>query len=129
MQKIFAVLFVMLLLVGCSTKPEIVDNGKPGQINVTVFEDHNRNQKMDQNEPGAVEKVAIAQDISCPAGNDEKVTEVDSDSSGKAQFKDLKPGLYCVMFKGRGGLTTKITAEVPLSSEQVVHVAFGLAPE
>ena len=129
MKKTFAILFLMAILFGCNTEPEFIDNGKPGQIHVTVFEDQNRNGKMDQNEPGAVERVGIAQDVSCPPGNVEKITEVNSDSNGKAEFKDLKPGVYCVMHTGSRGVTTKLTVEVPLSSEQVVNVAFGLAPE
>ena len=127
MKKLIIFIVFAILLVGCASKPEIVDNGQPGQIKVTVYLDENRNGKMDENETGLAERVGISQDISCPAGSMDKVTEKQTDSNGEAVFRELDPGVYCVMYMGSSGTTTKLTVEVYLSSEQEAKVAFGLA--
>ena len=114
------------LIVGCGTNQEIIDNGKPGQIKVIVFHDENRNGVMDQGELGLVDRVGIGQDISCPATNLDKVNRSDTNSSGEAEFSELNPGVYCVMYMGSRGSTTKLTVEISLSSEQNEVVAFGV---
>ncbi len=126
MKKIFAMTLLLLLMAGCSTKPEIMDNGEPGQIKVVVFLDENRNGVKDQGESGLIEKVGFSQDISCPAGNLDKVTVAETDSTGETEYNDLKPGIYCVMYMGPRASTTKLTVEVHLSSEQEALIAFGV---
>ena len=129
MKKIIALLFFALLIAACSAKPEIIDNGNPGQIKVFVFQDENRNGVKDQGEPGVVDKVGISQDISCPASSMDKVTTAETNTDGETTYVDLQPGIYCVAYLGSKGVTTKLTVEVNLSSEQVAQVAFGLPAE
>jgi uncharacterized protein (DUF2141 family) len=121
-------LLVCLLLASCSTsQPKIVDNGKPGQIKVTVFVDKNGNGKLDQGESGAQDQVGISQYLSCPATHDNKITKAETDANGEVVFQNLKPGQYCVMGPGNSQtMTTKMTVEVNLSSEQTVEVIFGV---
>lgn len=126
MKKLFAVALFFSLLVGCNTKPEIIDNGQPGQIRVVVFFDENRNGQLDQGESGISEKVGISQDISCPAGNMDKVTQAETDINGETVFSELKPGVYCVALLGNRVVSTKLTQEIPLSSEQEKLVYFGI---
>ena len=129
MKKIFALLVFALVISACSTKPEIIDNGNPGQIKVFVFLDANRNGVKDPGEPGVVDQVSISQDISCPAGNIDKVTIAETNSDGETLYEDLQPGIYCVAYMGGKSVTTKLTVEVSLSSDQIAQVAFGLPAE
>ena len=126
MKKLFVVALFLSLLMGCTTKPEIIDNGQPGQIRVMVFLDENRNGKLDQGESGVSEKVGISQDVSCPAGNMNKVTQAETDINGEAVFSELKPGVYCVALLGNRVVSTKLTQEIPVSSEQEKLVYFGI---
>jgi uncharacterized protein (DUF2141 family) len=126
MKKLFVIAVFVSLLIGCTTKPEIIDNGQPGQIRVMVFLDENRNGKLDQGESGISEKVGISQDISCPAGNMNKVTQAETDINGETVFSELKPGVYCVALLGNRVVSTKLTQEIPLSSEQEKLVYFGI---
>jgi uncharacterized protein (DUF2141 family) len=116
----------LLLLAGCSSAPEIVDNGNPGQIKVVGYLDENRNCTMDAGEPGLTDEVGLSLDVSCPAGSMDRVIVAETDSSGETVFTNQKPGRYCVANMGDKGLTTKLTNEVNLSSDQVLLVAFGL---
>ena len=126
MKKLIAVAVFVLIVVGCNPKPEIIDNGKPGDIRVIVFFDENRNGKLDQGEPGLSEKVGISQEISCPAGDLDKVTQADTDANGEAVFSGLKPGNYCVALLSNRVVSTKLAQEIPLSSEQERLVYFGI---
>jgi uncharacterized protein (DUF2141 family) len=127
MKKIFAVMVFVLLITACTPKPEIIDNGNPGQIKVSVFLDENRNGVKDPGEPGVVDQVGLSHDKSCPAID--KETIVETNTSGETIFDDLPPGIYCVAFLGDKGVTTKLNADVYLSSEQVAQVAFGLVAD
>ena len=129
MKNIVFVILTMILVVGCSPKPEIIDNGQPGEIWVKVFMDENRNGKLDQNEPGIIERVGISQDISCPAGNINEVTIVDTDTNGEFLFAELEPGVYCVALMSNRVVSTKLANQVPLSSEEVIRVHFGITEE
>jgi len=114
-------------MTSCSSSPQaFTDNGKPGQIKAVVFYDANANGILDQGETGLVDRVSISQDISCPPSNVKNITNEDTNNNGEAVFKDLKPGRYCVAYMGSKGVTTKLSAEVFLSSEQEVQVNFGL---
>ena len=128
MKKIMIVMLVSLLLAGCgsSTPPQIIDNGKPGQIKAIVFYDKNKNGIMDQDELGLNDSVSISQQLSCPPSNSEGITKSDTNSNGEAVFTDLKPGRYCVAYVGGKSTTTKLTVEVYLSSEQTAQAFFGL---
>ena len=126
MKKLIGVIFCGILMMGCSTQPEIVDNGQPGEVKVIVFLDENRNGAMDEGEPGLSDQVGLSQDVSCPAGNMDKVTIAETNPAGETVYEELKPGVYCVAYMGNKGSTTKLTVEVPLSSEQEALVAFGL---
>jgi uncharacterized protein (DUF2141 family) len=126
MKLTLSLILFFLLVAGCNSAPEIVDNGKPGQIKVIIYLDDNRNSAMDAGEPGLTDKVGISQDVSCPASSMDNVTVVETASSGETVFSNLKPGRYCVAYMGDKGLTTKLTKEVNLSSDQVLMVAFGL---
>jgi uncharacterized protein (DUF2141 family) len=127
MKKILAVMAFALLITACSAKPEIMDNGNPGQIKVSVFLDENRNGIKDQGEPGIVDQVGLSHEKSCPAID--KETIVETNTSGETMYDDLQPGIYCVAYMGGKGVTTKLNVDVYLSSEEVAQVAFGLPPE
>jgi hypothetical protein len=126
-KKIIALMVLALLISSCSAEPEIFDNGNPGQINVVVFLDENRNGVKDQGEPGVIDRVGLSQEKSCPAID--KETIVETSTSGETMYKDLQPGIYCVAYMGSKGVTTKLNVDVYLSSEQVAQVAFGLSAE
>ncbi len=127
-KSIGTLLFLLiLLLTACQTKPEIVDNGSPGTIEVTVYHDQDGNRVQDQGEAGLIDSVAIGQDVSCPI--QQKPEEVETSADGVAVFTGLKPGVYCVMYMGDRLITTRMTIEVPLSSDQVAQVAFGLVAD
>ena len=74
MKQIFSFFLLLVLLPACSSQPTFVDNGNPGQIKVFVYYDDNQNGAMDTDEAGAQAKLGISQDISCPPGNQEKIT-------------------------------------------------------
>jgi hypothetical protein len=126
MKKFIGLLILLLLITGCSSGPEIVDTGDPGKIKVIVYLDENRDGVQNEGEPGLVERVFIAPDNSCPADDMGKVTEKQTNSSGEALYLNLEPGVYCVMYIGSRPSTTKLTVEVPLSSDQEAKVAFGV---
>jgi hypothetical protein len=127
MKRISVFVLACLFLVGCgSSQPEIKDNGHPGQIKAIVFFDANHNGILDAGEPGIKDGVSISQDISCPASNSQKITKAETDANGETTFKDLKPGRYCVAYIGSVAITTRLTNEVYLSSDQVAQVSFGL---
>ena len=60
---------------------------------------------MDGNETGALQRLAISQEISCPPSSTPNF--VKTDINGQSLFMDLKPGKYCVFVDNNSGLTTK----------------------
>jgi hypothetical protein len=89
-ELIFALL--SLLLGACKSRPPFTDNGNPGQIKVIAFYDDNQNGKLDSQKLGVSARVGISQAISCPADSYDKYAQTDTDASGVATFRDLKPG-------------------------------------
>lgn len=129
--SLLVVLLILLLLTACSSSPEptITDNGNPGQIVLVVYLDENRNRVRDEGEVAlSGEQVGISQDISCPAGDSKKVTPAITDANGEALFDNLAPGKYCAGYSGTKGLTTKITVDIYLSSDQKAVVSWGVVP-
>jgi hypothetical protein len=126
MKKYILLVVLLVIVTSCSQKPEILDNGNPGQIKVITYLDENNNRVMDKGEPVVSDSVGISQDVSCPAGNLDAVTKAETDSAGEVLFDELKPGMYCVMYMGSRPSTTKLTIEVPLNSDQEILVGFGL---
>jgi uncharacterized protein (DUF2141 family) len=130
MRSFIPLLLVAALVAGCSssspTKSQLIDNGNPGQIRVTMFFDENQNGKMDTGETGLVDGVSISQDISCPPSDLQNLNQANTNANGEVVFKDLKPGAYCVAYMGSRGLDTKMTIMVTVSSDQVVDVLYGL---
>src|SRR5687767_13787732 len=112
------------LLIGCGSQPAFVDNGNPGQIKAVVFYDGNTNGVMDGSEIGAPMRVAISQEVSCPPSGTPNFVE--TDVNGQSLFMDLKPGKYCVFVDNNSGLTTKMTQEIYVSSDQELVVMFGI---
>jgi hypothetical protein len=127
MKQIFSFFLLLVLLPACSSQPAFVDNGNPGQIKVFVYYDDNQNRAMDTDETGAQAKLGISQDISCPPASQEKITSIMTNVNGIGLFKDLKPGRYCVLpFSNGLSMTTKMTQEVYVSSDQELVVMFGV---
>ena len=126
MKRILALFLLLILFSGCSSKSEIVDDGNPGLIMVVTFLDENNNGIYEKNEPAISDKVGISQDVSCPPGNMDLVTKAETNIDGEAVFEDLEPGVYCVMYLGSRGSTTKLTLEIELSSEQQIRMELGL---
>jgi uncharacterized protein (DUF2141 family) len=127
MKKFLFISILFSLLVGCGTSaPEIVDTGQPGQIKVVVFLDSNRNGRPDDDEAALQEQVGISQDISCPAQSLDDVTFKTANASGEVLFDGLQAGEYCISYHGDLLPTTKLTFQVPLSSEQVLTAYLGL---
>lgn len=120
-------LLLVFLMVSCRAEPEIIDNGNPGSIRFIVYHDQNRNARLDSGEPALQDQVAIAQDISCPAQNPDLFNRKETDINGEAIFTDLTPGKYCAMYMGGKGLTTKITVDVYLSSDQEALISYGIS--
>ena len=65
MKKMIALMVLAVLISACSAEPEIFDNGNPGQINVIIYLDENRNGVKDQGEPGVVDRVGLSREKSC----------------------------------------------------------------
>lgn len=127
MKQTFSFYLLFILLPACSSPPAFVDNGNPGQIKVFVYYDDNQNGAMDTDETGAQAKFCISQDISCPPASQEKITSSMTNVDGVGLFKDLKPGRYCVSpFSNGLSMTTKMTQEVYVSSDQELVVMFGV---
>jgi uncharacterized protein (DUF2141 family) len=127
MKHLFSFVLILVLLTGCSSQPAFVDIGSPGQIKVFVYYDDNQNGTMDTDETGAQAEFGISQDISCPPASQEKITAIMTNIDGAGLFKDLKPGRYCVSpFSNGLSMTTKMTQEVYVSSDQELVVMFGV---
>jgi len=125
-KTILKIFFIMgfIFLSACQPKPEIVDNGNPGSIRVTVYQDVNASGSRDLGELGVVDRVGVGQDVSCPVQHEPD--ESQTSASGETTFSGLKAGVWCVMYMGSGRSTTPLAVEVHLSSDQVVQVGFGL---
>lgn len=127
MKRLLIVGLILVLLTACGgSEPPFTDNGNPGQIQVIVYLDANSNGSMESDESGAASRVAIAQEVSCPSISDPNW--FDADSNGIHIYQELQPGKYCVFFDSNGlAVTTKMTQEVYVSSEQTTTVYFGFA--
>jgi len=128
MKRLLVFGLVLVLLTACGeSKPSYTDNGNPGQIRAVFFYDDNRNGKMDAGESGVQAQAiaGIAQDISCPPTS--TPAYVDTDAAGIREFKDLKPGRYCIFLNNGFTPVTKMTQEVYVNSDLVTTVHFGIA--
>jgi len=123
-----AILTVFLSACG-GKQPAYSDNGNPGQIQVIVFYDTNKNGVQDGGESGAQVEVGISQDISCPPSSLDKNTFSSTDGNGMTAFTGLKPGRYCAGLNGNYSMTTKETIDVYVSSDQVETIHFGIVQE
>jgi hypothetical protein len=120
------VLFLVLLAACGESGPPFIDNGNPGHIKAVFFYDNNKNGKLDEGEPGVQDRlIGGISGVSCPPS--EKPSFVDSDVNGVIEFKDLKPGKYCVYLNNGFMPVTKMVQEVYISSDMVTTVYFGLA--
>ena len=127
MRKLFLLVLIIMILAGCRTDPEIIDDGNPGLIKIITYLDENKNQAVDQGEGMISDHVGISQDVSCPAGSSEAYLIIDyTDDNGEIIVEGLEPGIYCVEYLGDKPTTTKLTHEIPLNSGQEIKVFFGI---
>ena len=127
MKRLLIFVLALALLAGCQSRPDYTDNGNPGQIKAVVFYDDNKNGTMDSGESGALQRVAITQEVTCtPTGTP---NFVQTDLNGVTMFRDLKPGMYCVFVDNGYGMTTKMGYQVYVSSDLVTTVMFGVVRE
>jgi uncharacterized protein (DUF2141 family) len=117
----------LVLLAGCQNQPAFTDTGEPGQIKAVVFYDDNGNGSMDNGETGAQIELNISQEISCPPSRLDNAATLSTNLNGVAIFMDLNPGKYCVAPLGNYVMTTKMTQEVYVSSEEISTVMFGIS--
>ena len=127
MKRLLVFGFFVALLAACAkSAPAYTDNGNPGQIKVIVFVDSNQNGVPDGDEKGLQVETAIMQEISCPGTSQPEWQ--DSDASGVYTFKDLKPGKYCVMINTDRSITSKLTQEVYVSSDDTSMATWTVSP-
>ena len=127
MKRLLVFGLILVLLTACGeSEPPYTDNGNPGQIKAIFFFDDNKNGQQDDGETGvqAQSIVGIAQGVSCPPTS--TPSYVDTDANGVYEFKDLKPGKYCLYLNNGFTPVTKMTQEVYVSSDMVTTVYFGL---
>jgi uncharacterized protein (DUF2141 family) len=117
----------LVLLAGCQSQPAFTDTGEPGQIKALVFYDDNGNGRLDNGETGAQIELNISQVISCPPTRLDNGATISTDVDGVAIFRDLNPGKYCVAPLGNYVMTTKMTQEVYVNSEEITTVVFGVS--
>ena len=126
-KHLFSFVLILVWLTGCSSQPAFVDNGNRGQIKVVVYYDENQNGTLDASETGTQAAFGISQDISCPPASLDKITAIMTNVNGVGLFTDLEPGKYCVApFSNSLSMTTKMTQEVYVSSDQELVVMFGV---
>lgn len=127
MKTILAVFLTVFLLVGCASQaPQAVDNGKPGKIEVFLYQDSNANGVFDMGEAGRMDYVAKPEMIPCSAIASHEPERVQTDEKGTAVFSDLKAGHYCVSYYGTETTTTKMLVDVLVNSEQTTRVEIGI---
>ncbi len=127
MKRLPVFVFLVVLLAACAkSSPPYTDNGHPGQIKVTVFVDNNQNGVLDGNEKGLQVKTALMQEVSCPGIS--QPTWQDSDATGVYTFKDLKPGKYCILVMTDRNVTSKMTQEVYVSSDNTTPANWTVSP-
>ena len=127
MKRLLVFVLFLVLLTACGeSESPFTDNGNPGQIQVTVFYDDNKNGAMDNGEVGAQQRVAISDEPSCVSS---PPNFIPTDSNGVVVFGDLKPGQYCVAIDNGYGMTTKMNLQVYVSSDLVTTVYFGVVRE
>ena len=126
-MKIVLLLLVLCFFAAGCTKatPAVTDNGNPGQIKITVFYDANGNNLQDTGETGHQDRVLVGQDVSCPPTDPAKFLFYPTDDQGIVVVKDLKPGKYCVGYSGEKTMSSKMTLEVLVNSDQETQVSFG----
>jgi hypothetical protein len=131
MKKLLTGFLISILLTGCSpainAQSQIIDNGNPGVIRVIVFNDLNSNGILDQGEPGLTDTVSVIPvELSCPVTNVKDLVRTETGPNGEVNFKDLKPGHYCVIYMGSNTTTTRLGFTVDLSNDQEKQVGFGI---
>ncbi len=125
MKKLLLLVILTIISAACAkATPEVTDNGNPGQIKITVFYDVNSNDIQDAGEPGQQARVLIGQDISCPPTDPARYLSIETDEKGEALVADLTAGKYCVAYAGDKPMSSKMTLDVYLSSDQEVQVSF-----
>ena len=126
MKRLYLLVLLSIILAACArSTPAVTDNGNPGQIKITVFYDANGNNIQDAGEPGHPDRVLIGQDGSCPPTDPAKYQLIETDEQCEALIHDLKAGKYCVAYAGDKNLSSKMTLEVLLNSDQELEVSFG----
>jgi uncharacterized protein (DUF2141 family) len=127
MNRLLVFVLTLVLITACGqSEPPFIDNGKPGQIKVTVFYDDNSNGIMDTGESGAPQRIQITQEASCISN---PPNFVPTDPNGIILFSELEPGQYCVAIANGYGMTTKMNYQVYVSSDMVTMVYFGVIKE
>jgi hypothetical protein len=126
MKTVLLLLVLCFFASGCAkATPAVTDNGNAGQIKITVFYDKNGNNIQDAGESGHPDRVLVGQDVSCPPTDPAKFQFYQADDQGVVVVKDLKPGKYCVGYSGEKAMSSKMTLDVLLSSDQDAQVSFG----
>jgi uncharacterized protein (DUF2141 family) len=130
MKRLLVFVLMLVLLTACgASEPPYTGNGNPGQIKAVFFYDDNKNGNMDSGEMGVQAQAiaGISQEVSCPPSG--TPVYADTDASGTLEFRDLKPGKYCLYLNNGFLPTTKLTREVYVSSDRVTNVFFGIVKE
>jgi uncharacterized protein (DUF2141 family) len=126
LKKLFLLIILSTIAAGCAkSTPAVTDNGNPGQIKISVFYDENGNNIQDAGEPVHQDRILVGQDVSCPPTDPAKFQFYQTDDNGQVVVKDLKPGKYCVAYAGEKTMSSKLTLDVYLSSDQQAQVSFG----
>jgi hypothetical protein len=131
MKKLLVFGLLLILLTACAENsgPPFVDNGNPGQIQAIAFYDDNQNGVMDNGEVGAPSyRLTLADQVGCTSSTG-SFTYIPTDSNGIVNFRDLKPGLYCVAIDNGYKTTSKMNVDAYVSSDLVTTVTFGVMRE
>jgi|GEM_PF-3133813 uncharacterized protein (DUF2141 family) len=126
---IFSLIFVFLIACSENSGPPFVDNGNPGQIKAVAFYDDNQNGIMDNGEMGAPAiRLTLADQVGCTSSTG-SFTFIPTDANGIVNFRDLKPGLYCVAIDNGYKTTGKLNIDAYVSSGLITTVYFGVIKE